>query len=153
MQSKDENLVVSDLMPTGTPTNQPGIPFTQIAEIMRIGDSNTYEIVLKSKVDGDGNPILDGEGNPVFYTAKDLEGLQIGYTASDWTVSTSVTAGTLDTSKAHLSAVIADVNEKVGYNQFDIKSSLTFDTDQQLIIDFTSPTAHREAETAKAHRG
>ncbi|MEK9940531.1 MAG: hypothetical protein VW548_06170, partial [Methylotenera sp.] len=93
-QSKEENLVVSELVPTGTSANN-GLSFADICEIVRIGDSgNTYEIVLK-------------EG----FTAKDLEGLQIGYTASDWTVSTTLAAGTLDTYKSHLSAVIPDVHE------------------------------------------
>ena len=94
--------------------------FESIGELVDLGDGN-YEIQLADGVD-----------------PHDLEGLTIDYRVEDWTVSKEVSSTTLDTFKSHLSAEINDVSEDVGYNEFTLNSTLTFDYDTTLKIDFTS---------------
>ena len=94
--------------------------FESIGLLVDLGDGN-YEIQLNDAV-----------------TGKDLEGLAIDYRVEDWTVSREVTSQTLDNYKSHLSANIDDVKEDAGFNQFTLNSSLTFETNTQLQINFTS---------------
>ncbi len=84
--------------------------------------------------DGDGKYHIDlNEG----ITSYDLEGLTIDYRVEDWTAFREISSTTLDTYKSHLSAVVENVVEDAGYNQFTIKSTLDFDTDQQLTVKFS----------------
>ncbi|TFH70252.1 hypothetical protein E3V39_15360, partial [Gammaproteobacteria bacterium LSUCC0112] len=70
-------------------------------------------------------------------TAYDLEGLSIDYRVWDWTANKQVTSLAIDQYKSHLSAVINNVAEDAGHTQFTIKSTLAFDTDQQLTVKFS----------------
>jgi large repetitive protein len=70
-------------------------------------------------------------------TPYDLEGLSIDYRVWDWTANQQVTSVAIDQYKAHLSAEIANVAEDAGYSEFTIKSTLAFDTDQQLTVKFS----------------
>ena len=94
--------------------------FESIGTLVDLGDGN-FEIQLNEGV-----------------TAKELEGLAIDYRVEDWTASKEVTSQSLDSYKSHLSADIPDVKEDVGFNQFTLHSSLTFDSNTQLQINFTS---------------
>ncbi|WP_019030004.1 Calx-beta domain-containing protein, partial [Colwellia piezophila] len=103
--------------------------FESIGTLVDLGDGN-FEIQLNEGV-----------------TGKALEGLAIDYRVEDWTVSKEVTSQTLDSYKSHLSADIADVKEDVGFNQFTLNSSLTFDSNTQLQINFTSELLSEQLTT------
>ncbi|TEW54819.1 hypothetical protein E2R68_06470, partial [Psychromonas sp. RZ22] len=107
-----ENLVVDNVKLSAD--------FSHIGELVDNGDGQ-YSVVLFEGI-----------------TGKDLEGLSIDYRVEDWTVSRDVTSESLDLYKSHLSSDIADVNEGDGYNQFTLNSSLVFDEDSALTINFTS---------------
>ncbi|TYK64630.1 VCBS domain-containing protein, partial [Colwellia echini] len=107
-----ENLIVDNVKLSAS--------FENIGTLVDKGDGN-FEIKLNESV-----------------TGKDLEGLAIDYRVEDWTVSKDVTSQSLDSYKSHLSADINDVKEDSGFNQFTLNSSLSFDTDTQLTINFTS---------------
>ncbi|PKF60370.1 hypothetical protein CW745_15630, partial [Psychromonas sp. psych-6C06] len=94
--------------------------FENIGTLVDNGDGN-YEIQLNEGV-----------------TGKELEGLAIDYRVEDWTVSKEVTSQTLDSFKSHLSANIEDVQEDAGFNQFTLNSTLSFQQDSQLQINFSS---------------
>ena len=68
----------------------------------------------------------------------DLEGLAVDYRVEDWTAFRDVRSSFVDNYRSHLSAVIPDVHEDAGFNQFTLKSALIFGTDSALSIDFTS---------------
>ncbi|MGL4898587.1 MAG: retention module-containing protein, partial [Shewanella sp.] len=84
---------------------------------------------------GGGNYVINLKDG---ITPYDLENLKIDYRVEDWTAFKEVTSSTLDLYKSHLSTVIQDVNEGDGFNTFELVSQLTFDTDSQLTINFTS---------------
>ncbi|MEI6894138.1 MAG: VCBS domain-containing protein [Colwellia sp.] len=107
-----ENLVVDNVKLSAD--------FADIGTLVNKGDGH-YEIQLNDGV-----------------TGKELEGLAIDYRVEDWTVSTEVTSQSLDSYKAHLSADIDDVTEDIGFNQFTLNSSLSFDSNTLLEINFTS---------------
>jgi len=107
-----ENLLVSNV--------KLAAGYTDIGVLENRGGGN-YAIVL--------NPGFD---------QYDLEGLSIDYRVEDWTVFTDVTSSAEDQNKSHLSANIPDVNEGDGFNQFTLNSELTFGTDSNLIMNFTS---------------
>ena len=112
-QSHVDNLVVSHVKLAASFLNM------GIGQPVYIGN-NTYTIQLDPTV-----------------TPYQIENLAIDYRVSDWTVFRDATSSTLDTYKSHLSAQIADVQENAGFTQFTIKSSLAFDTDQQLTVKFS----------------
>ncbi|MEW6997967.1 Calx-beta domain-containing protein, partial [Colwelliaceae bacterium BS250] len=103
--------------------------FESIGTLVDLGDGN-YEIQLNEGV-----------------TGKELEGLAIDYRVEDWTVSKEVTSQTLDSYKSQLSADIPDVKEDVGFNQFTLNSSLTFDSNTQLQMNFTSELLSEQLTT------
>ncbi|MCP8899134.1 Ig-like domain-containing protein [Gilvimarinus xylanilyticus] len=100
-------------------------------------------VSLSAGYEGIGTLVDRGDGN---YTIElndgvdqyDLEGLAIDYRVEDWTAFREVSSSTQDQYRSHLSAVIDDVNEGDGFNEFTLNSELTFDTDQTLLINFTS---------------
>ncbi|MGL6123331.1 MAG: retention module-containing protein, partial [Shewanella sp.] len=94
--------------------------FEEVGTLVDLGDGN-YVINLKDGI-----------------TPYDLENLKIDYRVEDWTAFKEVTSSTVDLYKSHLSTVIQDVNEGDGFNSFELISQLTFDTDSQLTINFTS---------------
>ncbi|MCL1068405.1 retention module-containing protein, partial [Shewanella olleyana] len=108
----DQNLLVSNVRLSAA--------FEDIGTLQDLGDGN-YVIILNEGI-----------------TQYDLEGLSIDYRVEDWTVFRDVTSATQDQYKSHLSAEIPDVLEDVGFNQFTLNSELTFETDQELFITFTS---------------
>ncbi|MDO6641316.1 retention module-containing protein, partial [Shewanella sp. 5_MG-2023] len=108
----DQNLLVSNVRLSAA--------FEDIGTLQDLGDGN-FVIILNEGI-----------------TQYDLEGLSIDYRVEDWTVFRDVTSATQDQYKSHLSANIPDVFEDVGFNQFTLNSELTFETDQELFITFTS---------------
>ncbi|UTF61349.1 Ig-like domain-containing protein [Gilvimarinus sp. DA14] len=103
--------------------------------VKNVSLSAGYEDIGTLEDRGDGNyAIVLNDGVDQY----DLEGLAIDYRVEDWTAFEEVTSSTQDQYRSHLSAEIPDVNEGDGFNQFTLNSELTFDTDQTLLINFTS---------------
>ena len=109
---------------------------------------NTYDLVVTNiqlsaayasigTIEDRGNGIYAIVLNPGV-DQYDLEGLSVDYRVEDWTVFRDVTSSTVDNYRSHLSALIPDVPEDAGFNQFTLKSALTFDTDTSLTINFKS---------------
>ncbi|MBU3071703.1 VCBS domain-containing protein, partial [Aestuariicella sp. G3-2] len=108
---------------------------TQNLVVKNVQLSAAYQDIGTLEDRGNGNyAIVLKEG----FDQYDLEGLTLDYRVEDWTAIKEVTSSTQDSYKSHLSADIDDVNEGDGFNQFTLKSELTFDTDSILNINFTS---------------
>ncbi|WP_284204379.1 Calx-beta domain-containing protein, partial [Psychromonas marina] len=107
-----ENLVVKNVTLSAA--------FENIGTLVDKDDGN-YEIQLNEGV-----------------TGKELENLSVDYRVEDWTVIKEVTSQTLDSYKSHLSADIPDVVEDAGFNQFTLNSTLIFEQNSLLQINFTS---------------
>ena len=104
-------------------------------EVVNVSLSAGYqEIGTIRNIDGSNYIVELVEG----FTPYSVEGMSIDYRVYDWTAFADTNSRFRDLFKSHLSAEIQDVPEDVGFLQFTINSELSFESDQELDLEFTS---------------